>query len=246
VVRFDKKSGLITAVNNSKGGISFTNGPVLTPGKQNFKSLKHGRNGDNEVVEMTYDGNLKSVKYTMSPSGILKLDYSYSLYDYNPTNQFDYLGITFNYPEDKVTGVKYLGEGPYRVWKNRLKGGQYNVWSKKYNNTITGESWDYPEFKGYYKDFTWVVIENKEQPFTIFTDTPGLFLRLYTPARPKGAKNDNNTPPFPPGDISFLNGISPIGTKFDGAENHGPEGGKNKIGWNVISGVLYFDFRTAD
>ncbi len=55
------------------------------------------------------------------------------------------MGITFQYPEEKITGMKWLGRGPYRVWKNRLKGMQFGVWEKAYNNTVTGESWNYPE-----------------------------------------------------------------------------------------------------
>jgi len=54
----------------------------------------------------------------------------------------DYRGITFNYPEEKITGMKWLGRGPYRVWKNRLRGQKFGVWHKAYNNTITGETWD--------------------------------------------------------------------------------------------------------
>jgi hypothetical protein len=124
-----------------------------------------------------------------------------------------------------------------------MKGGLFNVWQKKYNNTITGESWEYPEFKGYYRDFNWVVVENKESNFTVYTDTENMFLRLYTPEKPKGAGNDYTSPGFPKGDLSFLNGISAIGTKFDKAENHGPESQKNKVGTEWISNTLYFDFR---
>jgi hypothetical protein len=43
---------------------------------------------------------------------------------------------------------------------------------------------------------------------------------------------------------AFMHAIPAIGTKFDGPENHGPRGQKNKIGWEWISGVLYFDFST--
>jgi hypothetical protein len=42
----------------------------------------------------------------------------------------DFLGITFNYPEEKIKGMKWMGRGPYRVWKNRLKGQQFGVWQK--------------------------------------------------------------------------------------------------------------------
>jgi hypothetical protein len=67
----------------------------------------------------------------------------------------DYAGINFSYPEEKVTGMKWLGRGPYRVWKNRLKGVPFGLYHKAYNNTVTGESWDIPEFKGYHSDFYW-------------------------------------------------------------------------------------------
>lgn len=245
-VRFDKQTGLVKGVKNELSAISFSNGPVLAAGASEFQSYKHFVSNGNHVVEMQYKGDLKKVKYTMMPNGVLGLEYAYHIRNRNSPNTFDFLGINFNYPEDKVTGVKYLGRGPYRVWKNRMKGGEYNIWKKKYNNTITGESWDYPEFKGYYRDFTWVVIENKEHPFRIFSDTDNLFLRLYTPEKPKGARNDNTSPPFPEGDISILHGISAIGTKFDGADNNGPEGAKNKVGAEWITGSVYFDFRSSD
>jgi hypothetical protein len=242
-INFDQKTGMIAGVQNTRSSISLNGGPSLAEGEAKFQSLKHYAQGANHIIEMNYSGNLKKVQYTMMPSGILKMEYAYSLYNNNPGNAFDYMGISFNYPEEKVTGVKYLGRGPYRVWKNRMKGGRFNVWQKKYNNTVTGESWDYPEFKGYYRDFNWVVIENKESTFKVFTDTENMFLRLYTPEKPNGARNDNTSPAFPKGDISFLNAINAIGTKFDKAEVHGPESQKNRVGWVPITNTLYIDFR---
>jgi hypothetical protein len=241
-IMFNKQTGLITNVKNAKSAISFTNGPVLAAGTTRFQSLRHYKNGNEYVIEMNYSGDMKKATFTMLSSGILKLDYSY-LPGRRDGNGFDYLGISFNYPEEKITGLRYLGRGPYRVWKNRMKGGQFNIWEKKYNNTITGESWEYPEFKGYYRDFNWVVIENKESPFIIYSGTENLFLRLYTPPKPKGAGNENTSPPFPEGDISFLNGISAIGTKFDHGEVHGPQSQKNRVGSEWIRNTLYFDFR---
>ena len=37
----------------------------------------------------------------------------------------------------------FLGQGPYRVWKNRLKGGTFGVWSNKYKNDVPGVTWDF-------------------------------------------------------------------------------------------------------
>jgi len=245
-VSFSKKHGRLLSVKNSSSVISLTTGPSLAWGSATFKSLRHFRDGDNYVVETSWDGDLKYLKYIMTPGGILKMDYGYSHYRWGGENEADFLGINFGYPEEKITGVRFLGYGPYRVWRNRMKGGRFGIWNKKYNNTVTGESWEYPEFKGYYRNMYWVVIENKESPFMVFTDTPNLFLRLYTPQKPRGAKNDFTSPSFPDGDISFLHGINGIGTKFDRASDNGPEGAKNKFGWELIRGTLYFDFDLDD
>jgi hypothetical protein len=243
-IGFDKKSGRISSVKNTASAISFSNGPVLENASARLLSVKHYAIEDQYVIEVNYEGDLKRLSYTMSKDGVLKMNYAYSHYRWASENAFNNLGINFNYPEEKITGVKYLGNGPYRVWKNRMKGGSLGVWRKKYNNTITGLSWDYPEFKGFYSDFFWAVIENTESPFLIYTDTRDLFLRLYTPGKPAGDKNIFTAPEFPSGDISFLHGINAIGTKFDAASNHGPEGAKNKIGPEWITGTLYFDFRS--
>lgn len=34
-----------------------------------------------------------------------------------------------------------------------MKGTRFDIFNKKYNNTITGKTWDYLEFKGYYSNF---------------------------------------------------------------------------------------------
>jgi hypothetical protein len=66
---------------------------------------------------------------TVHKDGWLKLEYGYSL-----KGSADYAGITFTYPENLVTGAVLLADGPYRVWKNRLKGTQFGFFEK---NTIT-------------------------------------------------------------------------------------------------------------
>jgi len=37
-------------------------------------------------------------------------------------------------------------------WFLRMKGVSFGIWEKEYNNTITGESWIYPEFKGFHSN----------------------------------------------------------------------------------------------
>lgn len=184
----------------------------------------------------------------MLGSGLLQIDYAYL-----PGNStYDFLGVSFDYPEDQVTGVKYLGRGPYRVWKNRRKGLQFGLWEKAYNNTVTGETWDYPEFKGYHDEVYWAEIQTKDQPFTLMIASNHLFLHLFTPEEPEGAYNTNTDGKFPGKNISILHAISPIGTKFKQPENLGPQSYANEFFANrdrphfYLNGRIYLDFREKD
>ncbi|MET4082742.1 hypothetical protein ABIB40_002706 [Pedobacter sp. UYP30] len=236
---FNKNTGFIQHVGKGGKEISLSDGPVLAGPKTELKSFKNYASGKQYIVEAVYSGEASLlVKWTFVYGSPARLDYTYT-----QTGDADFMGITFKYPEDKVTGLKWLGRGPYRVWKNRLRGQKYGVWHKDYNNSVTGESWNYPEFKGYHAEVNWAVIENKESNFTVFTDDKNMFLQVYHPAREKAPlKNNNVEPPFPKGDIGFLQGISAIGTKFKAADKMGPQSQKNKNEGGPVSGTLWFKF----
>lgn len=240
-VKFDKKNGYLIKAENKDGSISFNNGPQLAFGKFECGGVRHYTSGSKHVIEIEAKGNTRQMVWTMYPSGWLQLDYGYSLY-----GEMDYAGINFCYPEEKVTGMKWLGRGPYRVWKDRLKGVPFGLYHKDYNNTVTGESWVYPEFKGYHSNFYWVTVENTEVPFTVVSGSYDIFLRMFTPQRPKILTRENVFPAFPKGDISFLHGISPIGTKTQPPNELGPQGHKNMLysmKGDILRMKLYFDFR---
>lgn len=239
--KFDKATGLLVGVQRKDKKISFANGPVFEGLNAKFKELKYWKEGDSVVVEAIYNERPQcSVKWTIMPGGWLQLDYSYK-----PSGAADFWGVSFKYPDTLVTGATYLGNGPYRVWKNRMRGPVFDLYSKKYNNTVTGESWDYPEFKGYFSNFYAVQIQTREMPFTIVSATENLYLHLFTPQVPKKAAG-GVTPPFPGGDISFLHAISAIGTKFSKPESSGPQGWKNEFNPNrntaSLSGKLFLKF----
>jgi hypothetical protein len=236
---FDKTTGYLAKVFNGKKDISLSGGPALAGSKQLLNQFKSYKQGNDYVVEPTYKDDSLKVKWTFSKGRFPKLEYSYLTKD-----TADYFGITFNYPEEKIIGMKYLGRGPYRVWKNRLKGQQLSVWQKAYNNTVTGESWNYPEFKGWYSEMYWVKLQNKESDFTVYTDEPNIYLQMLKPQKPKAAGNNNTSPPFPEGNIGFMHGIAPIGTKFNDPKVMGPQSQKNfRQGSVPLTGALYFDFR---
>lgn len=236
---FDKTTGCLDKVVMSTTAISLSKGPMLAGVDHTLKQFTHRKDGDRYIVEPVYEGeSMFSVKWIFTSGNPVKLEYGYSR-----KGEADYMGISFSYPEEKIAGMKWLGRGPYRVWKNRQKGMPFGVWEKKYNNTITGESWEYPEFKGYHANLYWVQIQTKEAPFTIYTEDENIYLQMLKPLPPKGAYNEYTSPPFPKGDISFLQAIAPIGTKFQDAKLMGPQSQKNiMMNYTPIRGTLWFDF----
>lgn len=248
-LEFKRSSGKLAKVRNDKGEIPFNNGPVLAEtgaqAKAGFLSLAHRYEGDKLIVEASFGKKTmeQMLKWTIYPSGWVQLDVKY----WPIGEEADMLGVSFSYPEKAVKGITYMGNGPYRVWKNRMKGVTLNVWDKTYNNTITGNGEvTYPEFKGYYSDFYWMKLQTAGQPVTIVCNDRDVFMRLFTPANP--AKTYNVAPTFPTGDISFMHGITPIGTKSQKADKIGTAGFPNKYfdyDKNLdmaLSLTLYFDF----
>lgn len=248
MVVMNKNNGLLISVQNGKGNLPFNNGPVIQEGINNFKGIKHYADGKNLVIESVFDKNdsYNTIKWTVYPSGWLQLEVQYF-----PGAYFtSFAGINFSFPENEIKSVTYMGNGPYRVWKNRMKGNQFGVWSKTYNNTETGESpWVYPEFKGYHSNFYGGYFFTKNNRFTVVSETEDMFLRLFTPAW-KTDQWHNYEPLFPSGDISFMQGISSIGTKNQRNETTGPMGFKNifydyeKDKSRALKLVLWFNFST--
>jgi hypothetical protein len=244
----DKQTGLLKKTANTKGEIPFNNGPVLCDGEALIDSMIIKTDADTVNLLFSYkkESHLKELIWSVFPSGVIRLDVKYNPVEYDS----DYYGVTFSYPESEVKGVEWLGNGPFRVWKNRMDGGTLDVHGKDYNNTITGISpMIYPEFKGYHSQLYWAKLITKDQSFLMATATEDVFLRLYTPATPENVFN--TAPPFPQGDISFMQAIPAIGTKSQKPERLGPSGQKNMYfdygpydKWQIrcLKMKLYFDF----
>jgi hypothetical protein len=238
-VQFSKKTGMLTQVSVDNKIVPLNNGPKFVGDTLTFKEIKFMQSGKNGVIEITYNKSPECfARWTMLPGGWLEL-----AYQLHPIGKSNYAGITFDYPENLVKSATLLANGPYHVWKNRLKGTEFGLFNKTYNNTVTGETWNYPEFKGYYGNFYAVQIQSKELPVTIVSSTSDLYLHLFTPQPAKFAKG-GVTPPFPSGSISILHGISAIGTKFTKPEAEGPQSQMNEYlsADKPLSGRLYFYF----
>lgn len=257
-VSFSRLNGQITQVTNNNGSIPFNNGPIAVGMKIEYTECYSKKTEHTARFVAKYLGGIDSIVWTMDNQGLLSMN-AVMLNRASGGKGFDdaftddeilNFGLTFSFPEKMVKGMEWFGRGPYRVWKNRIKGTNYNLWQKDYNNTITGESdygLTYPEFKGYHANLYWAKIQSDQAPFAVYSESDGVFLRMLTPDEPKGRADGKSTmPAFPSGDISFLYDIPAI-RSFKPTSQQGPHSQPGniriKLGDEGVKMNLTFDFR---
>ncbi len=181
------------------------------------------QDGNDALFVAKYYGAVDSIVWRMKPDGLLGMDAVLLNRDnggirggfddgFMDTDVKD-LGFSFDFPEENVSGVQWFGRGPYRVWKDRIRGHNIGLWHKDYNNTITGKAvkgkLEYPEFKGYHGNVYWAKLESEKYPLTVYSETDGLFFKLYNPQEAPGTFS-KIFPVLPEGDLSFLLDIQAI------------------------------------
>ena len=167
------------------------------------------------MVEATYTGDLSNVRWSVDANGWLTMDYRY-----RHDGAADFLGVGFDLPEAAVTGMRWCGQGPYRVWKNRLLGGTLDVWDLDANDTLAGhQGWRFPESRGFFADVRWLTLRTSNGPITIRTDRP--FIQVLPAKFPPASKNAMAV--CPQVGFALLDAISPIGNKFHAAKDVGPQ-----------------------
>jgi hypothetical protein len=237
----DKKTGqLITSRNTANDYVlSFNKGPVLVKGTASLVSSSMVKIGNEQIAEFIYTGDMKKVQWKINATGWVSMDYEYENNGDQP-----FAGITFSYPENYVLGARWLGKGPYRQWKNRMAGTPVNVYQNIYNNTATGYTHQYPEFKGYYGDITWMELNTVEGKLYMASKEENLFVRLFNFYGLSSATKPH--PDLPIGDISFLDHIPAIGTKLatgltTNTRVYGPQSEPNHVS-GLKKRTLYFYF----
>jgi hypothetical protein len=214
VVRIDAASGALLAVERSGKKFALNAGPRLTMTNAVFTKL---------VWQIRKDG-------------WLQCDFKYTA-----TGTQDVFGVVFDYPETLVKKKRWLGDGPFRVWKNRLRGVTFGEWENEYNNTITGYSgWQYPEFKGCFSNVRWLQLETTEGLITVVPENIP-YVQVLTPEQPPDNLIGKTKVNLPQCGLGFLHAIPPIGTKFKPAAAGGPQSQPN-VGQVEYSGRVSFYF----
>lgn len=241
---FSKKDGQLKGVTVNNKHISFANGPRFIGARRADRSLDQFYNHDDEKAkekDRTYSefpdagifvnldiekdggnliitanyklGNLDKAQWTINPDGVATLDYTY-----NFSGVVDLVGICFDYPEAKVISKRWLGAGPYRVWQNRIHGTQYDIWENEYNDPIPGETFTYPEFKGYFANVSWMNIRTREGLISLTNQTPDSYVGVYQPRDGR----DRLLYTLPESGISVLDVIPPVRNKVNATDLCGP------------------------
>ncbi len=214
VARIDGVTGRLTEVERAGKKFSLNNGPRLAATRS----------------------TLQNIAWQLRDDGWLQCHYTYVAEGTN-----DYFGVVFDYPENLVKSKKWFGDGPYRVWKNRLRGETLGLWKNDYNNTITGwRDWIYPEFKGCFANVRWLQLNTSEGPITVVPENVP-FVQVLTPEFPPARLAGNTIASLPRCGLGFLNAIPPIGSKFQAAEAVGPSG-ERAVAHGEYSGTVSFYF----
>ena len=254
---FSKKTGRLIGVSIGEKKLSFSNGPRFVAAKRADRSqdgfYNHDDNkafqkktqyteypdqgafdgftfSDSTLVANYLHGSINTVTWRFLADGGM-----YMNVDYYFNGVVDLMGICFDYPETMVKSKQWVGKGPYRVWQNRQEGPQYGLWQNDYNDPIPGESWDYPEFKGYFNNVNWMKLNTTEGAVGI--ETIAGKIGVYTPRDGR----DHILYTLPETGISILKAIPAVRNKVNTTDLNGPSAQPYwSKGKGSINAILHF------
>jgi hypothetical protein len=238
-LHFDMETGGLERIETGNRSLPLR-GPHLTawvrePGRRTFAPIATSRirsvelapkNEPGVLARMLYDGPLREVVWQLEGEG---LSVRYSI-EY--TGFADILGIKFDYPVDRVMGKRWVGAGPYRIWKNRLAGTRFTAHEAPYSAPADGKLNRYPEFEGFFGDWHWLQMQTLDGDVQIRNASEIPFFGLYRAEAGVGVIE------LPDSGWSFLHAVPPIGTKFDLPEVLGPQSQPT-----AIDGVIHGELR---
>ncbi len=215
---FDTSNGLLLEIQKGDKIYPLSRGPRMlayrragrrfeeTTVMSQLQSLEVATSDDaTTLATATYEGALRSVTWSRSAEEGLTVSYRY-----RHDALVDIMGIRFDLPESTIESKRWVGQGPYRVWQNRLAGGIFDLHEIAYNDPVPGETYAYPEFKGYFGEWDWVQLATSSGTITVDNLSNVPYFGLYGP---KGGTNP--VLELPDVGLSFLSVIPAIGTKFD-------------------------------
>ena len=255
---FSKKTGMLMGVTVAGRQLSLSNGPRFVAAKRADRSQDGFYNHDDKEAfkkktqyteyadQGTFDGftfsdstlvanylhgTINKVTWRFLADGGVYMNVAYYF-----NGVVDLLGICFDYPEPMVKSKQWVGKGPCRVWQNRQEGPQYGLWQNDYNDPVPGESWTYPEFKGYFPDVAWMKLDTTEGQLGL--EMPNGKVGVYTPRDGR----DHILYDLPQTGISILKAIPAVRNKVNTTDLNGPSAQPYwSKGKGNICAILHFE-----
>ena len=242
---FSATDGTLASVTTSKGDYKFNGGPKFFAYRRSDRSFDQfynhddpeaekkkttyteymdqgkfvkltSKEGANDTLVVTAEyalGSLQNVEWRIAPDGGARIVYTYCF-----NGVVDLMGVKFDLPESEVESKQWLGHGPYRVWQNRVHGPQLGIWSNDYNDPIPGESFTYPEFKGYFAGVQWMKLNTKTGTITIQPGTDKDYVGVFQPRDGR----DQLLYTLPETGISMMQVIPAVRNKVNTTDLNGP------------------------
>jgi hypothetical protein len=199
----------------------------LGPGPVLRKLTLAPRNEAGMLARATYDGALREVTWSIRDDELVLR------YVIEQRGAADLLGLSFDFPEAQVTAKRWVGTGPYRIWKNRDAGVTYGLHEVAYSRAVPGESFFYPEFHGFFGAWEWLeLLGSHDIAVRNLSGVP--YFGLYTP--PGGEKPILELPQL---GLTFLHAIPAIGTKFALPELLGPDSQPTQIDGEIRGEIAF-------
>jgi hypothetical protein len=196
-----------------------------------LRKLELVPNADGEHPELLaraeYDGALRSVTWEIFEDALSVR------YELDFRGAADILGVSFDYPEKSVLAKRWVGAGPYRIWKNRQAGTVFGLHQANYSRSTPGVTYEYPEFEGFFGEWDWLELRTREAKIVV--DNVGVpFFGLYRPTPVEKPILE-----LPGLGLTFLHAVPAIGTKFALPDVLGPQSQPTQFSGSIEGEVKF-------
>lgn len=216
---FNATNGLLEKTEKGGGLFGLAKGPRLASGNADDE-VAGGFRVNHRItesgacrIEAASEGAFKSFVWTILPGGVVDLEYIYQI-----DRPVRLHGITFDLAQKEILGFSWIGQGPERVWANRMRGTRFGAFKNEFRKVRPGIDYGHPICAGYYAGVRQAEIRTKSGILQVVCPQDGTFLRIGT--QDEGEKIQTW---WPSGDFSVLHAIPAIGNKFHKPGQVGPQ-----------------------
>ncbi|WP_282135230.1 glycoside hydrolase family 2 TIM barrel-domain containing protein [Seonamhaeicola maritimus] len=227
-VLFDENSGVLKKVAIKGKETSIKNFPFINLKRADTLKVEHivleeqkasvKKENENFIIVNHNSNGFDTIKWTIKPSGELRLDYKYTPQE----GAYEYVGVGMEINSHEVKGKRWLGEGPARIWKNRTQGGIYDVYAVDKLINIPGQVYNQPEFEGCFGPWKWAEFHMENNLSIGFQNNSNVILGVLNPVNGKDSKMAAWEYPKKEG-FYFFNGIPAVGSKWKKPTEFGPD-----------------------